>query len=543
MSRRPESSGAVALGAAVFIAGAVLLGVEIVASRVLAPSFGNSLFVWGSLIGVVLTGLAVGYWVGGVLADRFPSFYLLLGTLTLGAGLVLLIPVADGWVIERIVDWDPGDRLNPLIASVVLFGPMAVVIASASPIAVRLAAQRGRSPRPHRRAAVLDLDRRQHRRHVRHRVLARARARHRPDARRRRPSPCSSPPPGLRCPIGCSRSRLGWSWPPASARSAGSPPAASEPGGCRRSSDNWSPLFRERERRTPGSARARTRRAPRVGYDVREARDTRYHRMCVLDGRRHALPALRQHVPERDEARRPVRDGLRLHRLHCSSGLAYAPSTRSVLFIGLGGGSAVKRMWRDFPSLLAARRRDRSRGRARGPPLVRPARGIAALEVTPEDGRRFLQTSNERWDMIVVDAYFADSIPFHLATSQFYELVRSRLCARRGRRLERDRCDRGRGLEAAALDGEDLPLGLPDGRAAPRGRWRRARQRDRRRHARARGRSRACSRATGTRSAPRSPRALDLRAAIRVRWEQPVPFEDVPLLTDGYAPTDALLLS
>ena len=62
-----------ALAAAVFISGAVLLGVEIVASRVLAPSFGNSLFVWGSLIGVVLTGLAVGYWVGGVLADRYPS--------------------------------------------------------------------------------------------------------------------------------------------------------------------------------------------------------------------------------------------------------------------------------------------------------------------------------------------------------------------------------------------------------------------------------------------------------------------------------------
>src|SRR6476620_5935165 len=139
----PSSERAVnvkALAVAVFVAGAVLLGVEIVASRVLAPAFGNSLFVWGSLIGVVLTGLAVGYWVGGILADRFPSPYLLLGSLTLGAVLVLLIPVVDGWVIDRIVDWDLGDRLNPLLASVVLFGPMAVVIAGASPLAVRLAA-------------------------------------------------------------------------------------------------------------------------------------------------------------------------------------------------------------------------------------------------------------------------------------------------------------------------------------------------------------------------------------------------------------------
>ena len=59
--------------------------VEIAASRVLAPYFGNSLFVWGALIGVVLTGLAVGYWIGGTLADRFPSPALMIGVMALGA--------------------------------------------------------------------------------------------------------------------------------------------------------------------------------------------------------------------------------------------------------------------------------------------------------------------------------------------------------------------------------------------------------------------------------------------------------------------------
>ena len=60
----------VSLHFAVFVSGAVLLGVEIASSRVLAPFFGNSLYVWGALIGVVLTGLAIGYWLGGALADR-----------------------------------------------------------------------------------------------------------------------------------------------------------------------------------------------------------------------------------------------------------------------------------------------------------------------------------------------------------------------------------------------------------------------------------------------------------------------------------------
>lgn len=57
----------------VFTSGAVLLAVEIAASRILAPFFGNSLFVWGALIGVVLTGLMLGYWLGGVAVDRLPG--------------------------------------------------------------------------------------------------------------------------------------------------------------------------------------------------------------------------------------------------------------------------------------------------------------------------------------------------------------------------------------------------------------------------------------------------------------------------------------
>ena len=69
----------VGVGVAVFLSGAVLLGLEITASRVLAPTFGSSLYVWGSLIGVVLGGLALGYWLGGMLADRRPSAYLLVG--------------------------------------------------------------------------------------------------------------------------------------------------------------------------------------------------------------------------------------------------------------------------------------------------------------------------------------------------------------------------------------------------------------------------------------------------------------------------------
>src|SRR5207249_7747851 len=58
----------------VFVSGAVLMGLEIVGSRVLAPYFGSSIFVWGSLISVVLAALSIGYYWGGWLSAREPSY-------------------------------------------------------------------------------------------------------------------------------------------------------------------------------------------------------------------------------------------------------------------------------------------------------------------------------------------------------------------------------------------------------------------------------------------------------------------------------------
>ncbi len=120
MERRRTRVHALALSTAVFLSGGALLGVEIAASRVLAPTFGSSLYVWGALIGVVLTGLSLGYWAGGTLADRWPSPYLFVGAIALGAVFVLAIPFVDGWVLEQVVSWEPGARLDPLVASVAL---------------------------------------------------------------------------------------------------------------------------------------------------------------------------------------------------------------------------------------------------------------------------------------------------------------------------------------------------------------------------------------------------------------------------------------
>jgi len=54
----------------VFISSALLLVLEIVAGRLVAPYVGVSLYTWTSVIGVILAGLSLGNWLGGVWADR-----------------------------------------------------------------------------------------------------------------------------------------------------------------------------------------------------------------------------------------------------------------------------------------------------------------------------------------------------------------------------------------------------------------------------------------------------------------------------------------
>ena len=56
--------------ATVFVSSALLLVLEIVAGRLIAPYVGVSLYTWTSIIGVILAGLSLGNWIGGVWADR-----------------------------------------------------------------------------------------------------------------------------------------------------------------------------------------------------------------------------------------------------------------------------------------------------------------------------------------------------------------------------------------------------------------------------------------------------------------------------------------
>jgi spermidine synthase len=138
-----ERRGALSLGALVFGAGIGALATEISASRLLAPYFGSSTIVWANLIGIVLASLALGYWLGGRIADRRPVPSLLGFIVLVSAVFVAAIPfVAEPFLdltVEGLDEASVGAVVGSFVAVLLLCAPPVVLLGMVSPFAIRLA--------------------------------------------------------------------------------------------------------------------------------------------------------------------------------------------------------------------------------------------------------------------------------------------------------------------------------------------------------------------------------------------------------------------
>jgi len=141
LSAQSVKLGIVAIYLIVCVSGAVLMGIEIAGSRILAPAHGTSIFVWGSLIGLFMTAMALGYWLGGKLADRSPSFGILAGLVSAsGLWTVVVLNYIGPQLSDKISQAVP-KTVAPLVTSAALFFVPIFFMAMVSPFAVKLRAR------------------------------------------------------------------------------------------------------------------------------------------------------------------------------------------------------------------------------------------------------------------------------------------------------------------------------------------------------------------------------------------------------------------
>lgn len=120
----------------VFTASACTLIIEIVAGRILAPVIGVSLFTWTSIIGIVLAGISAGNYLGGRIADRFP-WPTTLGIILLAGGIssIGIVPLVD-LVAGVFADLPIIPRI--VLLTTVLFLLPSLILGMVTPVVIKL---------------------------------------------------------------------------------------------------------------------------------------------------------------------------------------------------------------------------------------------------------------------------------------------------------------------------------------------------------------------------------------------------------------------
>lgn len=129
----------IALWLLVFSCGWFVMLTELVGARVLAPYFGNSIYVWGSVIAIFMLALAVGYAIGGKMTQRFSS-NLVPSVVAILAGIyVALTPFYQAALSNWLYDTGMHVKWGSLLAAVILYGPPMILLGTVSPYAIQIA--------------------------------------------------------------------------------------------------------------------------------------------------------------------------------------------------------------------------------------------------------------------------------------------------------------------------------------------------------------------------------------------------------------------
>jgi spermidine synthase len=368
----------------VAVAGASVLALEILGTRILGPAFGVNLFLWSALITVTLAALSAGYLAGGAMADRSPSFGRLSALLALSGAWIAAIPWMRPAVIAISSGWDL--RAAILGSSAALFFIPLALLGAVTPYALRLTlTDVARAGRTAGRLFALS-------------TVA---------------SVVSALLTGfwlipnlgvfllttLLGTILLLTAAGGYLLRPVSVRAALLAVALTAAGLA-------APAFSPAERARPEIGLVDVRQSPYAEIRVYDNPDGRH---LLIDGGIHSrVDTSTWHSTIQYTSLMELPMG-------------YFPRPGRMLLIGLGGGSLV-RSYREAGWEVDAVEIDAE--------VISTARRFFNLDgaggtIYEMDGRRYLATTQKRYDVVLLDAYGSSSIPFHLVSVEAFRMAKA----------------------------------------------------------------------------------------------------------------------
>lgn len=121
-----------------FVSGFIIMSIELMGGRILAPYFGSSIYVWGSIITVFMLSLSIGYLCGGRLSLHSPTLTRYGSFFALAAALLLPLILFGNELMEFIFLRVEDPRYGSLLVSMLLFFLPTAVLGMIAPYSVRL---------------------------------------------------------------------------------------------------------------------------------------------------------------------------------------------------------------------------------------------------------------------------------------------------------------------------------------------------------------------------------------------------------------------
>jgi predicted membrane-bound spermidine synthase len=118
------------------IEGGALMAVELIGAKLIAPFYGNSLYVWAAVLSTTLGGLTIGYYTGGNLSSKHPNQKTLIKIIAVSALLVLAMPTVSGVVMEATLGLEL--RTGIVLSCILFLTPPLIAFGMVGPMVVRL---------------------------------------------------------------------------------------------------------------------------------------------------------------------------------------------------------------------------------------------------------------------------------------------------------------------------------------------------------------------------------------------------------------------